>query len=164
MIGVVLWTLAWGGISAAPWLPTRRRDFQRLLDLAELKPGEKVYDLGAGDGRVLLAAIRAYSITAVGYEISILQYVVGYVKILLSGKYKQVKLIYGSLYRADLSTADVIILFLTPRGLAKLAPKLTAELRPGVRILTYVFPLPNWQPELVDKPNSKTVPIYRYRR
>jgi SAM-dependent methyltransferase len=72
---IFLGTFAYAGIKAAPWFPTWSRDIDRFLKLAEIKPGQKFYDLGCGDGKLVFASAKAGA-TAVGYEISLLPYLI----------------------------------------------------------------------------------------
>lgn len=156
-------TTAWAGWRAAPFVPTRSKDVERMLDLAELKDGEVVYDLGAGDGRLLLAATqRQAQVTAVGFELSLLFYLIGWLRILLSPNRQRMRWKFQDFFHHSISEADVVVCFLTPPAMSKLEPKFRQELRPGARIISAVFPMPNWKPDLVDKPTGR-VSVYRYR-
>ncbi len=157
----IMITMAWAGISAAPWVPLRKTDVTRLLSKANLKPDETFYDLGAGDGRLIIAAAKNYKANSVGIEISLLIFMYGWVKIVLSGVNKRARMVYGNLYNQDLSQADVVCTFLMPKAMKKLATKFEAELQPGSRVITYVFKVPGWKAVDVDKPKGK-VSIYTY--
>lgn len=160
----VLGTFAYGGISAAPWVPLWKKDTKRMLELAQIKPGQKVVDLGAGDGRIIISAARDYGADATGYEFAILPYLWGLVRINLSGLRGQARLKYRNFFNQDLSYADVVCVFLTPAAMKKLKPKFDAELKPGTKILSYAFHLPGWQPVKTDKPNKNTMTIYLYQK
>ncbi|OGY47387.1 MAG: hypothetical protein A3J65_03210 [Candidatus Buchananbacteria bacterium RIFCSPHIGHO2_02_FULL_45_11b] len=153
-----------GGVLAAPWVPLWQKDVKRMLKLAQIGPDETVYDLGAGDGRILLIAAKNFGAKAVGFEIAILPYLLGWVKILLSGQRGKAKLYCRNFFKADLSQADVICAFLTPRAMLKLKPKLEKEAKPGCRVISYAFKIPGWEPVLADKPDQKTAAVYVYRR
>ena len=159
---IVLGTLAYAAVSAAPWVPLRKRDINRLIKLANIKPGEIVYDLGCGDGRVLQAVVKQTQARAVGFEISLLPYIFAKVRSLLSSGSSRVRVNYKDFFKTDLSVADVILCFLTPYAMAKLASKINSELKPGARFLTYAFPLPNRKPTLTEKDNPKTATIFLY--
>lgn len=161
---LILGTFALGGILAAPWVPLWNRDVKRLMDIAAVKKGEKLYDLGAGDGRIIILAAKEYGATAVGYEIATLPYFVGYIKILLLGLRGKARLKYRNFFHEDLSDADVICAFLTPAAMEKLKPKFEQETKPGCRIVSYAFHIPGWEPTKIDKPNKKTASIYLYQR
>ncbi len=156
-------TYAWGAVKAAPYVPTRSADVDRMLRLAHIKPGELVYDLGAGDGRFLLTTARKFRARGVGFEISLLPYVIGKIRIALSGL-PNVKLSYTDFFQVDLSTADVIVCFLTPMAMAKLKPKFERELKPGSRVVSYAFAVPDWTPTKKDKPQPNIMGVYLYQR
>lgn len=160
----ILGTFALGGLLAAPWVPLWKKDVKRMLKLAEIRPGELIYDLGAGDGRILLLAAKDFGARAVGFEIAFLPYLLGCFKILVSGQRGKIKLKCRNFFAEDLSQADVICAFLTIRAMLKLKPKLEKEAKPGCRILSYAFKIPGWEPILADKPNQKTATIYIYKR
>lgn len=160
---LILGTFALGGIWAAPWVPLWKTDIRRMLKLAGVKPGELVYDLGAGDGRIIIIAGEEFGARAVGFEIAVLPYLLGYVKIWLKGLRPNVKLKYRNFFTADISAADVICFFLTPQAALKLKPKLELQAKPGCRIITYAFKIPGWTPQIIDKPDPKVTSIYLYQ-
>lgn len=156
-------TAAWASLSAAPYVPTWRRDVGRMLTLAEIQPDELVLDLGAGDGQYLVAAVRDWKARAVGYEITALAWLAAWLRIRFTGTAGRAKIYFRDFFHQDLSGADVVICFLTPRAMAKLAPKLQAELRPGTRVLSYAFSIPGWTPIRKDKPETNRMAIWVYR-
>lgn len=155
-------TYALGGLLAAPWVPLWRRDVVRMLSLADVKQGEVVVDLGAGDARILTAAVKKFKAEAIGYEIALLPYCLGYIKIILLGLSRHVSLKYANFYQADLSQADVVTIFLSPQANKKLSKILKSKLRPKTRVISYVFSIPGWEPIKIDKPSEKEAAIYMY--
>ncbi|MBI4426504.1 MAG: class I SAM-dependent methyltransferase [Candidatus Kerfeldbacteria bacterium] len=160
---LVFATAAIAGVKAAPYVPTFQRDVRRMLRVAEVKPGELVVDLGAGDGRFLITAVREFGARAVGYELSLLPYLVAKLRVRLAGLGRQIQIFYRDFYQVDLSPADVVTCFLTPRAMTKLEPKFTAELNSGRRVVSYAFKLPTIEPLSVDKPHPRATPIFLYR-
>ena len=142
-----------------PYVPTQPRRIRQALTLAQVRPGEVVYDLGAGDGRVLIAAAQEFGARAVGIEISPLHCLVTWLRILRHGLGKQVTLRMQNLYAADLSDADVVFAYMTSRQAARLRPFLQRALRPGTRVVTVAFDLDGWQPDEMD--NIGLVFLYR---
>ena len=134
-----------------PWVPTREARIRRALQLAKLQPGEIFYDLGAGDGRVLLMAAKEFGAQAVGIEIGPVQWALGSVRIWLSGSRHRARVRCGNFYHADVADADVVFVYLTSSQTSRLAEKLERELRPGARVASIAADFPGWQPELVDR-------------
>ncbi|MBI3573127.1 MAG: 50S ribosomal protein L11 methyltransferase [Candidatus Kerfeldbacteria bacterium] len=159
---VVALTSAWAAVRAAPFVPTRGRDVSRMLRLAAIKPGEVVYDLGAGDGRFVIAAAKTYQARATGFEISLLPWLVAKIRIRLSGLGARA-IVWRDFFAVDLSPADVVVCFLTPRAMTRLADQFRTQLRPGTRIISYAFSLPGWTPILKDKPTPKDISVHVYR-
>lgn len=161
---LVLGTAAYAGLIAAPWVPTRRHDVDRLLQLASLQPGERVYDLGAGDGRLLTQAARRYGVHAVGIELSALLYLVAKVRSWCYRGPGSVTVRYGNFFHHQLHDADGVVLFLTPMAMKKLGPKLWRELKSGARVTSYAFQIPGGPNEMKDKPQQTATPIWLYRQ
>ena len=119
--------------------------------MASIKPGETVFDLGCGDGRVLITAAQRYNAKAVGIEID--QKLVDRAKERVANLSLQdkVKILHGDLADADLSGADVVVLYLMTASNAKIRPKLEKALKPGTRVVSYSYAVPDWKPVRVDK-------------
>ncbi|NOY99728.1 MAG: methyltransferase domain-containing protein [Chloroflexi bacterium] len=142
-----------------PWIPTGRERIRRALEMARVRPGEIVYDLGAGDGRVLVMAAREFGAQAVGIEASPLHCAVAWLRALFSGSLSRVRVRRGNFFRADLRDADVVFAYLTSRHVLRLQPQLERQLRPGTRVVTISFDFPDWQPAAFDKKDL----IFLYR-
>ena len=154
--------LAWGGFSFAPWVPTKKRDLERVFELANLKEGEKVYELGFGDGRFILEAVKRYNVK--GYGIEIVPFFYFYVwlrKLFLKNK-RNLVLKMGNLFNFDLSPADLVYFWGMPATIEKkLKAKLEKELKPGTRVISYVFEIKGWKPEKISLKEGQ-VPIFLY--
>ncbi len=156
-------TAAVGAYSLAPWLPSFERDLTRVFALAALKKGERFYDLGSGDGRLVRYAARNFGALSQGIEIALPLY-------LWSVVVQAWQAIPGVSYRCrnlfgtNLSDADVVYIFGRPGKLGqRIAHKFTAELKPGTRVISYAFPLEGRTATHVDKPTSRDLSIYFYR-
>lgn len=156
---VLLFTYAYGGLKAAPWVPMRARDLKRLNRLVPIRPEDVVYDLGCGDARTLIHALEMGAQEAVGYEVSLIPFILARIK---GRKYgSKFKIFYRDFYKADLSGATMIFLFLSYNAHAKLGKKFMKELSSGTRIATYVWPIEGWKPRIVDKtPDDLSIYIY----
>lgn len=162
LIIIVFGTAAYASIKAAPWLPVRSKDMKRIIALSEPDTHELIYDLGSGDGRILVALAQNSRSRLVGFEISLIPYVFSHLRILLAGVTRRVEVRFGDFLKRDLSNANLIFCFLTPMAMKKLAPKFLSELTPGTRILSYAFSLPGWVAKKVDKPEQDSIPIFVY--
>jgi SAM-dependent methyltransferase len=137
----------WHGI---PPTASRARWIRKALHLVDLEPGETIYDLGAGDGRVLTIAAREFGARAVGYEIEPLHCIVSWFRALFGGVITRVSIRRKDLHQADLSQADVVFLHLNPVFVENLRPLLESQLRPGARLVSLDFPFEGWEPANVD--------------
>jgi precorrin-6B methylase 2 len=126
----------------APWVPTPRKLVPKMLTLAEVGPDDVVYDLGCGDGRIIIAAARHYGAKAVGIEIDPLRYLWCQAMVSLFGIRDRVTVVYSNIFTQDLSPATVVTCFLRQRTNNKLEGKLLKELQPGTRVVsnTFIFP------------------------
>lgn len=129
------------------YLPTPHRVVDAMLRLAEPRPGDVLYDLGAGDGRVVIAAARDYGLRAIGIELDARKAAEARANVRRAGLEHLVEIRREDLFEADLREASVVTVFLFPEINARLAPKLRAELRPGARIVSHRFGLADWPPE-----------------
>ncbi len=147
------------------FVPTPRGIADAMIDAAEVKPGDRVYDLGAGDGRVLARAMqRVPGIKAVGYEGSVLVYVLALIRNILS-RYKP-EMRMENFFDVDLSDADVIFTYLSVATMQRLKEKFAKELKPGTRVVSHAFTMKGLTPEFVkDVPMAfmGTTRIHLYR-
>lgn len=154
-------SLALAAVSLIIWLPTKRRDLDRILRLADLKEGEKFYDLGCGDGKVIFFISQNSPAEVIGLEVAWPLFLVCKIKKLFYRVKPIIK--YRDLYKEDLTDAKVVYIFGIPDKLKnKLKPKLEKELKPGSRVISYVFPIGGWRHKLIDQPRDRDVPIYFY--
>ena len=154
-------SMAYAAKSGAPWVPTWRRDIERFLALANPQKGELMYELGCGDGRVVVTAAKERGVRGVGVELSILQAVAAKVRAMLSGT--GVKIRWRNAFHVNLRDADLVYLFLMPETYEKIRPKLEKELKPGARVVSYVWPIPGWTPAAADRAEGQNA-LYLYQR
>lgn len=149
-------------LSFAPWVPSRTRDLKRIFKLADLRPGQIFYDLGCGDGKIVIYAAKTYGVKAIGLEISLPFYIICLLRQAFN-KPADIKFKFKNLHKENLSAADVIYFFSIPHALTNdFLNKLKRELRPGAKVISYSFKLPGWAPSIIDKPTEKDLPVYLY--
>lgn len=130
----------------APYIPSPQAVVDRMLEAARIKPGEVVYDLGSGDGRVVITAAQKYRAKAVGVEISSDLCRRAEARIKELGLQDRVKIVHNSALRVDLSGADVVTMYLLTSSNDVLKPRLEQSLKPGARVVSTDFPVPGWKP------------------
>lgn len=127
------------------FVPTPMAAVERMIVMAELKPGETVYDLGCGDGRIVVAAAQRHGVRAVGVDINPERVEESRARVREAGVENLVTIRQADIFTLDLSEADVVFLYLTPRLNERLMPQLRT-LKPGARIISYEFDMGNAKP------------------
>lgn len=141
-----------------PFVPTPTEVVNAMLKLAGVKKGDVVYDLGSGDGRIVIAAAQRHGARAVGIDIDPARTEEATRNARASGVADRVRFITQDLFDADLGEATVVTLYLLPRVNQRLRPKLLAELKPGTRVVSHGFDMGDWKPERTIEVQS--VPVY----
>jgi SAM-dependent methyltransferase len=131
----------------APWIPTPIKIVYEALDLAWVGPCDVVYDLGSGDGRVVVIAVRDFKAKrAVGVEVDPALVEVARAKAKMEHVDDRVEIIEDSFFNVYIGEATVVYLYLYKSINEQLKPKLEAELKPGTRVVAVDFPVPGWLP------------------
>ncbi len=155
-------SLAIAGISFAPWVPTSKKDIKRIIEIAQIKDGQVVYDLGCGIGTVIFAITKQLPVQAVGIERAWPLFLICSARKNFYSLKGAARFEFGNLFKKDLSGADVIYIFGMPgKVMQKLKPKMEKELKKGTKIISYVFPVEGWKESGVDKINGRPS-IYLY--
>lgn len=153
----MLW-IFWSDVIGAGFEPTSRKMVKSMLEMARVEAGDVVYDLGSGDGRIVIEAARSFNTRAVGIEADPLRFAWSKVKVALLGLQKQVDIRWGNFFREGISEATVVTLFLSRKANQNLKRKLKVELEPGTRVVTYYWKFNGWKPIQEDPRNH----IYLY--
>jgi SAM-dependent methyltransferase len=137
---------AWAqSASDAPYVPTPQPLGEAMLEMAGVGPADTVIDLGSGDGRVVITAARQFGARGIGVELDFHLLIQSEESARQAGVADRVRFLQQDLFRADLSQATVVTLYLLPAMYPRLLPRLRA-LKPGTRIVVHRFPLPGWAP------------------
>lgn len=127
--------------------PTPRDIVPVILEVAEIDEHDLVYDLGSGDGRIVIAAARECGARGVGVEINPRLVDLARENAAAAGVHDKVRFVNQSLYEADIQAATVVVLYLLPEANLVLRPKLLRELRPGTRIVSHTHDMKEWKPQ-----------------
>lgn len=142
----------------APFLPTLSPQVKAALELAKLKPGQTLLELGSGDGRVMLAAARS-GLNVIGYELNPL--LVVYSRLRTWRYRKQVKVVWGNFWRHKLPKSDGIFVFLLDRYMARLDKKIIQDLGRGVKLVSFAFKVPGRRVSSTSK-SANGLYLYKY--
>ncbi len=152
----------------APYLPTPATIVERMLQLGGLKQGEKMYDLGSGDGRIVIQAARKYKADAFGVELdeSLVKQSIERIRTL--GLSATAHIIQGDLLRQDYSSADLVTIYLLPVAIAKVTPILDKQLKKGARVVAHDFEFFQWTPvkvvDIDDDGEGRSHRLFLYKR
>ena len=127
--------------------PTWEPVVHEMLKLAAVRPDDVVYDLGSGDGRIVILAAQRYGARGVGVEIDPKLVAISRQTAAEAGVADRVRFVEGDLFAADISGATVVTLYLSHSVNRELEPKLRRELRPGTRVVSHQFPIGKWTPD-----------------
>ncbi|MEM7713563.1 MAG: class I SAM-dependent methyltransferase [Cyanobacteria bacterium P01_A01_bin.68] len=144
-----------------PYVPTANEVVEKMLEMAKVSSNDIVYDLGSGDGRIPIAAVKQYNAQkATGVEINPELVQESQENAKKAGVSDKVEFLQQDLFKTDLSDATVVTLYLLPAINLKLRPKLLQELKPGTRIVSHAFDMGDWEPERVEQVKDKSGRTY----
>ena len=147
---MLLWILV-PALYGLPPVPTKRERIRKALKLANLEPNEVLYDLGAGDGRVLIIAARDFGAHAVGLEIGPVQCALIWLRAVAGGFGSQIQIKWENFYKANLQDADVVFVYATSKEVSKLATHLETHMKDGARLVSISADFQEWEPTVVDE-------------
>lgn len=142
--------LLWSASIGAGWQPTSRRKVRKMLEMCDAGPSDVVYDLGSGDGRIIVEAAKTYHARAVGVEADPIRVLLSRFAVGVHRLKGQVRVVWGNFFHVDLSEATVVTLFLSKGANRRLKAKLLSELKPGARVVSYVWTFDDWSPTSRD--------------
>lgn len=150
----------------APYYPTPESVVERMLKLGGLKPGEKMYDLGSGDGRVVVMAAQRFGADATGIEMDDDLHKQSTDRIKSLGLDKKARIVHGDITKQDFSSANLLTVYLLPNSNDKIRPMLEKQLKKGTRIVAHDFTFSAWSPDkeehIEDDGEGRSHTIYLY--
>ena len=138
-----------------PYVPTPQDVVDRMLKLAAVHKGDIVYDLGCGDGRIVVTAAKLGAARAVGVDINPERIAEANKNASAAGVTDRVKFIQGDLFTVPIRDATVVTLYLLPSVNLKLKPRLLSELKPGTRVVSHSFDMGDWKPEKTEEVDGR---------
>ena len=151
----------------APYYPTPLFVVEKMLEVAEVSPRDVIYDLGSGDGRIVIMAAQKFGARAVGIEINPTLWQESSDRIAKLGLEGHARILHEDMFKTSIRPATVVTLFLLSGVLEELRPQLERELRSGTRVVAQEFPVPGWEPQKVVHVKSEAgvaYTIYLYIR
>jgi protein-L-isoaspartate O-methyltransferase len=151
----------------APYYPTPMFVAEKMLEVAAVGPSDMVYDLGSGDGRIVILAAHKFGAHAVGIEINPTLWQESSDRIAKLGLTERARILHEDMFKVNIRPATVVTLFLLTTVLEELRPQMERELRPGTRIVAQEFGVPGWEPRKVMRIKSEagqSYTIYLYIR
>jgi cyclopropane fatty-acyl-phospholipid synthase-like methyltransferase len=163
-------TIAWAQSSPAqtedleskkivPFVPTPQEVVDKMIELAGVKKGDTVYDLGSGDGRIVITAAKKGA-RAVGFEVDGDLIKESRENIRKAGVQNLAEIRQQDILTVDLSAASVVTMYLLPDVNLKLKPNLLSQLKPGSRVVSHAFDMGDWQPDKTERVNGRTVYLW----
>src|SRR6187402_1457350 len=156
------------GEKLAPYYPTPELIVEKMITLGGGKKGEKVFDLGSGDGRIVIIAAERFGMNAVGVEYDKDLYSQSSEKIRRMGLSEKAKIIHGDLLQQDYTSADLITVYLLPVANDKLRPILEKQLKKGARVVAHDFEVGGWRADktevVEDDGEGRSHTLYLYKR
>jgi predicted RNA methylase len=134
----------------APFVPSPAQVIEFMLKLADLKAGEVLFDLGAGDGRAVIMAAKSFGARTVGVELREDLAKKALSTIHENGLSDRVTIVNSDMFGVNLTSADVVFLYLTTSANEKIRPKLETDLRKGVRVVSHDYEIVGWKPMRVE--------------
>jgi len=129
-----------------PYVPTPQEVVDRMLELAEVKKGDVVYDLGSGDGRIVVTAAKKYGVKAIGFEIDPQRIKESHENIKKAGVENLVEIRQRDIRTVDLSGASVLTMYLLPEVNLMIRPNIWKQMKPGSRVVSHDFDMGDWKP------------------
>lgn len=142
---IIIWIM-WSAVIGAGFEPTSKNLVTKMLEMAEIGPNDVLYDLGSGDGRIVIEAVKNYGASAVGIEADPIRVLWSRIFLFFNGIQDKSKIKWGNFFKEDIIEATAVTLFLGGKTNQKLKEKLAKELKPGTVVVSYIWTFYDWTP------------------
>lgn len=161
---VLVGTFFYYGVRYVPYVPSNRSVIKKMIAAADLKDGQKIIDLGCGDARLLIEAMKEKNVQASGVEISFPVYWLAKFRLWMCGM--KANITRENFFKVSLKDSDVVFCYLFPKVMEQLKEKFEKELKNGAIVVSHSFPIKEWKPERTvqtraDKPHNFLIYVYR---
>lgn len=157
-------SLIYSSIKGSPYVATQSKRILEILENAHLKKGKLFIELGSGDGRVVRKVVKKYQVKGIGIDINpLLVFWSSLLSNLDSSQPKSIVFQRKNIFDVDLTKADYVYIFLMPKLIEELTPKLDKELKKGAIVISHGFPFKSWQKKLFKKLDRVPFPTYYYQ-
>ncbi|MGH9632408.1 MAG: SAM-dependent methyltransferase [Bryobacteraceae bacterium] len=146
-----------------PYVPTPQEVVDEMLNLAKVKKDDMLYDLGSGDGRIVITAAKKFGTRGIGIDINPERIAEAQQNAKEAGVTDKVKFMQQDLFEADIKNASVVTLYLLPSVNLKLRPKLWKDLKPGTRVVSHSFDMGDWKPEKTVEVDGRKIHFWTIR-
>ncbi len=143
-----------------PYVPTPQVVVDAMLELAGVKPGDVLYDLGSGDGRIVVTAAQRFGVRGVGIDINPERIQEAEANAKAAGVQGLTDFRQEDLFKADFGEATVVTMYLLPSVNNRLKPKLLKDLKPGTRIVSHAFDIEGWEPDRIVEADGRTLYLW----
>jgi ribosomal protein L11 methylase PrmA len=157
VIAFVTW-IAWSAAFGAPWIPTPKNKVKAMLKLANVNKNDILYDLGSGDGRIVIMAAKEFGAQSIGIEMDPIRLLWSRLSIKWNNVNEKVRIIRANFFDVNLQDATVVTLYQGYKINKRIRVKLAKELKNGTRVVSYRFVLDGWTPTKTSDDES----IYLY--
>lgn len=148
-----------GGLEV-PYVPTPNQVVEAMLNLAKVTKDDTVIDLGCGDGRIVITAAQKYGARGIGVDLNPERIAEAEANARSAKVQDRVRFVEQDLFKADIREATVVTLYLLPSVNARLKPRLFAQLRPGARVVSHSFDMPDWIPQQKLQVDGRTLYLW----
>jgi len=160
---IITLSLIISGLKGSPYVPTKNKELKAIFEQVDLKKGDKLYDLGCGDGRAIRFAVKEFGVKGVGYDVN--TFLIWYSRFLAFIKgLKNIDFQVKNILSVDLKDANYIYIFLMPKLIKNLVPLFDSQLKKDAIVISHGFKIEGWEKKLTKVIKHEPFPTYYYKK